>query len=214
MNTTIETAAGDEAWKKAADLRDLGTLTADWLEGRNSFHPGYEDGPDGETGPLVETLVALNRAGFVTDSSQPGHGPVEGYDGRMWLQRAYVAGFADLDTAASLETAFAGNQDLIFWVNAPGPAPRAPRIDRHFFPVTLRERDDTAETGLYDINTCAGLGPSRTDLKYLYRPVIGRAAYEQLREAWYVTIAEAKYSADGTLWPLLEQWAATKRDVR
>jgi hypothetical protein len=52
---------------------DLGGLMARWLEGRTSYEPGYlAAGPDAETASLVPVLAQLNRAGYVTDFSQPG----------------------------------------------------------------------------------------------------------------------------------------------
>lgn len=62
-------------WRDAQSIADLGQNMALWLEGRLPSWPGY-DGPFGqeeENGArhLVPTLIALNRAGFVTVGSQP-----------------------------------------------------------------------------------------------------------------------------------------------
>lgn len=80
-------------WKDAKTVADLGQLMADWLEGRIPRRPGYGDTrPDPETNELIPVLAACNRAGFITDSSQPGFdGP--GFDGAHWRQRAAVTGF-------------------------------------------------------------------------------------------------------------------------
>ncbi|MEV6133116.1 hypothetical protein AB0M05_41060 [Streptomyces violaceusniger] len=83
-------------WRGARSIADLGGLTALWLEGKIASQPGYSPnyGPDEETAPLVPVLAAANRAGYLTDNSQPGlHEP--GYDGRMWTQRAAVTGWVD-----------------------------------------------------------------------------------------------------------------------
>ncbi|GHB75906.1 hypothetical protein GCM10010331_74700 [Streptomyces xanthochromogenes] len=66
-----------------------------WLEGHVASWPGYQPnwGPDEETQELIPTLAAANRAGYVTIASQPGIGPVEGFDGQIWQQRAAVEGF-------------------------------------------------------------------------------------------------------------------------
>lgn len=132
-----------DTWWTANSLPALGQLTADWLEGRSLFLPAYcATGPDPETTDLIPTLAALNRAGLVTDSSQPGHGPVEGYDGRMWLQRAYVSGYTDAGTIHSLAAALAHHDDLILVParqtrgTQTGPRPRLlpghdPRERRH-----------------------------------------------------------------------------------
>ena len=61
------------SWKSAQSLKDLGELTARWLEGVDIEHPCYlGGGPDPETSPLVPDLVELNRSAFVTECSQPG----------------------------------------------------------------------------------------------------------------------------------------------
>ena len=59
------------SWKTARSLADLGELTARWLEGTEPNHPCCASGADEETSPLIVELAALNRAGFVTDFSQP-----------------------------------------------------------------------------------------------------------------------------------------------
>src|SRR6185312_9521071 len=65
-------------WQFARTLADLGNLTADWLEGVNSYLPAYfpdDDGrirPAGETLPLIPHLARANRNGYVTRGSQPG----------------------------------------------------------------------------------------------------------------------------------------------
>ncbi len=48
----------------------------------------FADTVDEETKPLVEPLIAMNEAVFLTDSSQPGNA-------EMPRQRAYVSGFLE-----------------------------------------------------------------------------------------------------------------------
>lgn len=96
------------AWSRATSLADLGQLTADWLEGKidkNQNGDRFAD-DDPETTPLVATLVHLNRAGFLTVSSQPWA------DGRGIKQRAAVQGFAT-DRAAAQLTRAARRANLI-----------------------------------------------------------------------------------------------------
>jgi hypothetical protein len=85
-------------WASARDLAHLGALTALWLEGELGECPGYCGPPDDETRWLVPVLAACNRAGFLTDGSQPG------YDcgGDKWVQRAAVEGFAAAPLAIEL----------------------------------------------------------------------------------------------------------------
>lgn len=91
-------------WAAARTLSDLCDLTVEWLEGRIHSQPHYYgsvDVDEDEAPGLTGALVALNRAGFLTDQSQAGyHGP--GYDGATWIQLASVSGYADLATVERL----------------------------------------------------------------------------------------------------------------
>jgi hypothetical protein len=81
-------------WSEARTLADLGVLTAAWLEDKlPGDHPNGYDRPDEETLPLVPSLAAACRAGFVTVNSQPGC--VETFEGQLLEQRAWVEGLAD-----------------------------------------------------------------------------------------------------------------------
>jgi hypothetical protein len=93
----------------ARTLHDVGELTARWLDGELPSQPGYapDHGPANETRDLVPSLVAANRAGFITHGSQPGcDGP--GYDGAWWQQHAAVEGFTDDAGLARLQQAVEG----------------------------------------------------------------------------------------------------------
>jgi hypothetical protein len=94
-------------WQAACTLAELGELTALWLEGRLASQPGYQPnhGPNEETRDLVPVLAELNRAGWLTDVSQPGWGPGAGYDGATWCQRAGLGGFAEPDLADRISAA-------------------------------------------------------------------------------------------------------------
>src|SRR5690242_948094 len=90
-----------QGWACARTLADLGQLTARWLEGDLATVPGYGCRPAAETALLVPVLAAVNRAGYVTAGSQPGHaGP--GYDRARWEQRAAVEGLAAPPLAARI----------------------------------------------------------------------------------------------------------------
>jgi len=81
------TPGGAARWHSARTLAGLGELTAQWLEGKIGYVPGYGGAPpDEETEPLIPVLAAANRAGFVTIVSQPGEEPTAGYDGETWMQ--------------------------------------------------------------------------------------------------------------------------------
>lgn len=81
-------------WQSATTLTELGALMARWLEGDIQSHPAYapKTGPDKETRPLIPYLAAFNRAGFLTDCSQPGD-TTRVRAGHVWEQRAAVQGF-------------------------------------------------------------------------------------------------------------------------
>jgi hypothetical protein len=87
-----------QAWASATTWADLGERVAFWLHGEIQRTPGHCGPPCEETIPLIPVLTAVNRAGFVTDNSQPADGPRE----------AWVCGFAPEDVLASLREAIAG----------------------------------------------------------------------------------------------------------
>ena len=99
--------ADRRAWADARTVADLGQLMARWLEGDLKSWPGNAPGygPDDETRPLLPSLVAANRAGYVTTNSQPGLDGA-GFDGARWRQRAAVDGFVtDPDMLRKLQRA-------------------------------------------------------------------------------------------------------------
>jgi hypothetical protein len=92
------------AWAQALTLTDLGALTEAWLSGRVGWQPGYSgrvDVDEADAPGLTAALVGLNRAGFVTRTSQAGYtGP--GFDAAGWVQHAAVDGYADNATVLRL----------------------------------------------------------------------------------------------------------------
>lgn len=85
-------------WAGARNLPEVAELVAQWLEGDLPSQVGYAPnvGPDAETTNLVPLLARLNRAGLLTDCSQPGFSG-RGFDGAKWRQRAAVSGFIAAD---------------------------------------------------------------------------------------------------------------------
>jgi hypothetical protein len=83
-----------DLWASTRNMRHLCVLTAGWLEGRVQSQPGYYGSSDlDEVDGLLDALVALNEAGFLTNGSQEGFDGI-GYDGNHWRQLAAVTGFA------------------------------------------------------------------------------------------------------------------------
>lgn len=117
--TTHQKLRHQELWQHARTLTDLGSLTADWLEGTNSYLPAYGSDADGnirparETGPLIPHLARANRNGFVTVHSQPA---VELTDGCG--QRAFVGGFCAVHTVERIQAACLGT-DLVVIATPP-----------------------------------------------------------------------------------------------
>ncbi|MFI2673182.1 DUF6919 domain-containing protein [Streptomyces albidoflavus] len=66
--------ADQRTWEAARTVAALGELMARWLEGTLESRPGCEARcrPEDEMLPLVPTLAALCRAGYITTGSQPG----------------------------------------------------------------------------------------------------------------------------------------------
>lgn len=79
-----------EAFEGAKSIADLKRLTIAFLRGETAA-TSYHFGPLlAESAPIVEKLVALNEAGFITTGSQPGG--VETVQGQRIQKRAYVEG--------------------------------------------------------------------------------------------------------------------------
>ena len=98
-------------WAAARSLPELAELTAQWLEGRIASQPGYygEVDVDEDLAPgLTVTLIACNRAGFLTNSSQAGCLDEVTETGR-WTQLAAVTGFAGRKLAERLAAAVAAD---------------------------------------------------------------------------------------------------------
>ncbi|MFE7580775.1 DUF6919 domain-containing protein [Streptomyces gardneri] len=174
-------------WRDACSINDLGRNMAGWLEGRVPAWPGY-DGPFGqeETNSarhLVPTLVALNRAGFVTVNSQPGEDAY--HDGRHWRQRACVDGVVH-DRSPLLRALLRLNRGDITVV-------RGWPMRQH----AMTELDGESFT------TYGGFRLGRNHAAREWRGV-GRQALRELREHGAVIhLHDTVWGRDNTLWPAL-----------
>ncbi len=192
-------------WREARTLTDVGALTARWLTGDLPYHPAYRPldgvtGPDPETTQtpgVIDALVALNRAGFVTWSSQPGFdGP--GHDGATWRQRPYVLGFAHHDTAWRLWEALHPVED-----NDPRWTflqSRAAGRGHHAQPngVCVSTRDGKPHTTVDVGVSCREVDREFTGLHWEARAV--------LTEVWQVLIVGTEFGSN-ELWPALRKAA-------
>ncbi|MFY1599832.1 DUF6919 domain-containing protein [Micromonospora sp. WMMD737] len=162
-------------WATAANLLELGELTARWLTGELDETPTYGGSPDEETGPLIPLLAAVNRAGFLTGFSQPG----DTDDG--WRQRAAVCGYCDDATLDQLIAAFTPT-DLVLLHEYTDSGIR--------LPVTL------ASGAAY---TWVGGSPGVEHWDDQCSP----AAVRELATSWYVTLVDPVWGRDDQLWPTL-----------
>ncbi|MBL1086805.1 AAA family ATPase [Streptomyces actinomycinicus] len=177
-------------WRSARSIADLAELTALWLEGRIASHPGVMPncGPDEETTHLVQVLALANRAGYLTDNSQPGIAE-PGFDGRWWAQRAAVTGWVCRDRAGI---------DLANRII--GPAREAGLVvcaDSHRHGVTVTSVDGR------DYTTFGAL-LSKRDLRTLWPAhLIHRDLFRQLHSAIQLTVIDPEWGRDDVLWDVL-----------
>lgn len=185
-------------WRAARSITDLGHLTALWLEGEVTSHPGCATpnyGPDKETAHLVPVLAAANRAGYLTDNSQPGL-IQRGSDGDLWEQRAAVTGWIDPDNQQLVRriTTAARDAGLLVCVDHPGSQ----------IPVTKVDGQDYTIFGAVLPEYLHVLWPAR---------LIDRDLFTALANAASVTVADPQYGRDSLLWPVLTQALAHHAQV-
>jgi hypothetical protein len=176
-------------WKDAASVADLGQFMADWLEGRIPKRPGYYGRrPDPETSTrMIRTLAAINRAGYVTISSQPGCDEMSQgrARGTRWVQCAAVDGFIG-DTAllatirdaarrTGLTVIVDGPQQVVTWVD---------------------DQPYTAFGGVVRGGDLRGMWDG-----------IGRDAWAEIKTARQVAIIDPHKGPSDRLWDLLDQIA-------
>lgn len=177
-----------EHWYSARNLADLGRLTALFLNGHIGQTPSCGSAPNRQTTELIAVLTACNRAGFVTDNSQPGV-PIDAYGNG---QRAWVSGFASSDVLARLRAATADAGLMIIAARAgednPGP----------FITVTLDYGEEF---------TWAGGGQSRSELEDRYGRLCRPDAVRAVCDAWQVNIIDLEWGRNDVLWLALEKFA-------
>lgn len=182
--------ADRRAWKTASTLPELGEVTAQWLEGRLASQPGYQPnyGPDEETLPHVGTLAAINRAGLVTGSSQPGEVGI-GWDGAWYEQRAAVEGLVAADGRLLRRlVAAAESAGLLVVVHDRLDAPGTGAV-----PVTTRNTETV---------TAFGGALSRSDLRLLWQGF--PRAQSLAAEAVQLTLVDPHWGPSSRLWDVLD----------
>jgi hypothetical protein len=170
-------------WRTARTLEDLGNLTAQWLEGTITYLPAYYgDSPEEETTPLIVTLAAANRAGYVTDQSQPGQPLTDGNG-----QRAFVTGYCPETMVDRIRDAVLAT-DLVAIYNPPGWTSPV-RI-----PVTI---DDGAEF------TWIGDPIDAENIRHHYSDDCPDAV-GALLDAWQVAVFDPVWGRNDLLWDRLD----------
>lgn len=172
--------AAVDAWMSANTLAELGELTARWLEGSLSFNPGYGGPPNGETTDLIPALARFNRAGFVTENSQPG----EDTD-----QRACVSGFCNEQTAETI-AAVCMPTDLICVFCWPGTESYL------HIPVTL---DEGAAF------TWAGMSIDGENITYVWADSCSASAVDALVGAYQVWVIDPIWGRNDLLWATVDR---------
>jgi hypothetical protein len=180
-------------WAAAQTLPELGQLMALWLEGELSMWPGYADGADEETTLLIPELAAANRAGFLTDQSQPGYdGP--GFDRLHWQQRAAVTGLiADEELLTRIRRAGEA-AGLLVLISHPRLLPQG-----HGVTGTVRGGQPYTRFGEH-------MPPGI--LRQVWRG-ISPQALDQVLDAWQVCVIDPEIGRNDRLWPLLDHLFAT-----
>lgn len=165
---------GRSSWKRAQSFDELCELGARFVEGRESFFPGWgAEQLDAESEPLVPVLAALNRAGFLTLASQPG--TLAGVDGCE--QRAFVSGFCRASEARSLR-----------------------RLGARSFRRGERGRAGVAVTRRAgSARVLAGHNAFESELE-LFRGQVGERALAQLSECVYWSLWDPVFGREEWLW--------------
>jgi len=187
------------AWEQARTLAELGELTVRWLEGDIASQPGYGPncGPAPETNELIPTLAKLNRAGYVTECSQPGVAPTEGQAGLVWWQRAAVSGFADDATAARIRAAVGDTGLVLITYRTP---PRWAWCSR---PWRIPCTGVAVTASGSRVSTEFGARMSLGDVEGCFAEV-GQEGFAAVRAALQVTVIDMAWGRNDGLWPVLD----------
>ncbi|MFI1166540.1 DUF6919 domain-containing protein [Streptomyces sp. NPDC020801] len=181
-------------WAAAQTLPELADLMALWLEGELTMWPGHAAGADEETTLMIPTLAAANRAGFLTDQSQPGYdGP--GFDRLRWEQRAAVSGLvADEQLLTRIRRAGEG-AGLLVLLSHPRLLPQGRGVT-----CTIRGGQPYTVFGEYM--------PPRI-LRHIWSG-ISRPASDAVCDAWQLCLIDPEIGRNDRLWPLLDDLFAAQ----
>jgi hypothetical protein len=177
-------------WRQAASLDQLGELMARWLEGDLTTWPSYGvESSNEEPADLITVLARVNRAGFVTNASQPARDEV-GTSGRRWRQRAAVSGLVGDEELLHALARVAEAHRLTILVRTIDEASQRPGI-------TVTQVDGEAYTAF-------GGRLTRSDLRHVGLGTSWKALAE-IEAAWQVTLIDPMYGRDDRLWVALDE---------
>jgi hypothetical protein len=187
-------ACADRAqWFAARTLPGLANLTARWLERDLASQPGYDEsgrGPDPETLELAPTLVLLNRAGWLTDCSQPGYVTADD------AQRAACTGFADRRLADRVARTAQDAGLLTF----------AAPVDRRWWARRHRRRAGVAVSREHGAPvTWFGCRAHRRDLELRYGGWCRPEAVAAVVASTNLTVVDPVWGRNDVLWPVLRE---------
>lgn len=173
-----------ELWYNARTLEDVGELTAQWLEGTIRLQAADSaTEPAAETRELIPYLARYNRAGYVTDRSQPAR---ELRDGNG--QSAYVSGFCAPEIVHKIRKACKGTDILLL--------PTADCRQGFFFDFEITRVKGRAVTW-------AGAVMTPADLDLYYGPVCPNAL-DALKAAWQLKIVDIHWGRADVLWERID----------
>ncbi len=194
-------------WRATRSLADVAALTALWLEGEVASQPNYQPnyGPDEETAPLVPMLAAWNRAGFLTDGSQPGDLEECAVLGTLWRQRAAVEGFIDRCAGARVmaEAIEAGLWVVVDGVTVCGE-PFV--VDGECWGAVVTEMDGQPHTWFG-----AHISGYRRGVMY---ERCGCTAQTAICEALRLAVIDPVYNRNDVLWPVVNDALLGDRSVK
>lgn len=198
-------------WSQARTLADLAELTAAWLAGHIAEHPGWTGRPDAETDTIADHLIALNRSGWLTIDSQPGHEATEHGDVQRHAVKLILTPgqLATLDNAAD-----AAPEYLLSWGTDLIPTAEwdAAREWQWAAPVMVSGIETVA--GRIEGTCWFGTGPG-PDWQFLFGDGAADVTGElrtALAEATVVAVAAPAWgSDDGGLWDWLRTLPPARR---
>lgn len=193
-----------EAWRSARTFAGLCELTACWIEGTVGEVPGYDGPPDVGDPEMVPVLAALNRAGYMITSWQPG-GTSDDIHPELaalrhggwprWEQCAAVEGFTGARTARNIMN-YASMAGLTAVIHDPPP-----RLSRRF-------RFDRAVTVTWLEGEPHVWYGTRLPVRLLRDPRSGYgichpAAVSALCRSWQVAVTDPERGRPDLLWNTL-----------